>query len=129
MQNIVVKNSANADVTYVAVAAASSDGVKAVYEQQAGFATPAERPRFTLLTRDNASKTSRRLVSGFEWPLFVTPAGSSVKQRAGGIPGEFSMILPRNIAGTTVLEAFDQYVNLLRSAVVRAVAENGYAPR
>lgn len=127
--NITVKKyDATTDVTYVATAAASADGVAAEYQNQTGFAIPATRPTFKLSTRNNGKGTARRVSASFKWPLAYTdPNGRLVLN--GSVPGEFSMVLPQDVDPLIVREAHQQFVKLLASIPVRDTMDTGNAPR
>lgn len=129
LSNITVKKYDNTtDVTYVAVAAASADGVPAEYQNQTGFAIPAIRPTLSVSTRSNAKKTARRAVVAYKWPLsYVDPNGRTVIN--GSVNGEFSMVIPQDVDPLIVREAHQQFAKLIASSALKEVLDTGMAPR
>lgn len=127
--NIVVKKYDNTtDVTYVAVAGASADGVAAEYQNQTGFTIPATRPTVKVTSRNNGKGTARRVGVSMKWPLSYTdPNGKLVI--SGSVPGEFSMVLPQDVDPNLVREATQQFVKLLASNALKDVLDTGMAPR
>lgn len=126
MANITVKNVALADVTYVASTPSAGDKSAAVWRLNSASTIPGRRPQFTCLTRDNAAKTGRHMSSSYRFPVVVTENG--VDRVAAVIPFNLEGVLPTNVPVSAVLEAFTQYGNLLCSALLRSVAEEGFAP-
>lgn len=129
LSNITVKKyDGTTDVTYVAVAAASADGVPAEYQLQTGFAIPATRPTLKVSSRNNGKGTARRINGAFRWPLsYLDPNGKLVI--SGSVPGEFSIVLPQDVDPAVIREAHQQFVHLLASTVLKAVLDDGQAPR
>lgn len=128
--NITVKKyDGSTDVVYTAIASASSDGVAAQYEAQTGFTVPATRPTLKITSRPNGRKTSRRVNVAYSYPVTYTDTTTSRTVLNGSISGEFSIILPQDIDQATVKEAHQQFVGLLKSAALKAVFDEGMAPR
>lgn len=128
--NITVKKyDGTTDVVYTAVASASSDGVPAQYEAQTGFTVPATRPTFKVTSRFNGKKTSRRVNATYSYPVSYVDSTTGRTVIIGSIAGEFSMILPQDIDQVAVREAHQQCVGLLKSATMKAVFDEGTAPR
>lgn len=129
LSNITVKKyDGTTDVIYVAVAAASADGVPAEYQNQTGFPVPATRPTLAVSTRSNAKKSSRRLVAAYKWPLTYTePSGKLVIN--GSVNGEFSMVLPQDVDPLVVREAHQQFAKLIASIPLKDSMDTGMAPR
>lgn len=126
MANITVKNVANADVVYAANVPSAGDKSPAVWTQTAAHATPAFRPKFTVLTRDNARRNGRVLEVSFSFPVIATVNGVDVL--VATVPLRLSGTLPTNVSANAVQEAFHQMGNLLVSTLIRSVATEGYAP-
>lgn len=126
MANIVVKNVANVDTTYVAATPSAGDKSPAIWRLNGVSTFIGRRPQVSVLTRDNASKTGRHLSISGRYPVVVTENG--VDRVAATIPFNFEGVLPTNIAVSSVQEAFTQFGNILCSTLIRQVAEEGYAP-
>ncbi|DAD52331.1 coat protein [ssRNA phage SRR6960803_13] len=126
MANIVVKNVANVDVTYVAASPSAGDKTPAVWRLNAASSIIGRRPTFTAMSRDNTAKTARSLFISMRFPVVVTE--NSVDRVAATIPLNLEVVLPTNIAVSNCLEAFTQFGNLISSSLIRSVAEEGYTP-
>lgn len=126
MANITVKNAADTDVEYVAAVASSGDKTPAKWTANALSSIAGYRPSFTMVTRDNGSKTGRQLDFAFRMP--VTSTVSGVTTLVGTVPASASILLPTTIDAAIPADAFVQFGNLLVSALARQVAEVGYAP-
>lgn len=129
LSNITVKKYDNTtDVVYVAVAAASADGVPAEYQNVSASTIPAARPVLSLSTRSNTKKTSRRVVASYKWPLTYTDPNGRVTTN-GSVNGEFSVVIPQDVDPLVVREAHQQFAKLIASAVFKDVMDTGMAPR
>lgn len=128
MANIVVKNKANADVTYTGVAGSAGDRNPAVFRNDTVGTTPAERPTFLITSRDNGPKTARRLDHSFIWPQFVTDVMGR-KIRDGGAAGSGSLIIPQTLTVAQIEAFVYEYTGLLASALIRQACVEGNAPR
>lgn len=125
--NLVVKNVANADVTYNLASASGGDNQPAVWRANAASNYVAYRPTFTVLTRDNARKNGRVFRASYKWPVTIDDANSNPVLIAT-IPLEVNGTLPTNIDVTLITEAFTQFGNLIASTLIRSSATEGYAP-
>lgn len=126
MANIAVLNLAGASVTYVAATPSSGDKSPAVWRLNSASTYIGRRPVFTVLSRDNSAKTARHLSISMRFPVTVTE--NTVERVAATIPINMEVVLPTNIAVSGCSEAFTQFGNLIVSALLRSVAEEGYAP-
>ena len=126
MANITVKNAANADVIYVAATASAGDKIPAKWTANAVNAIVGYRPSFTMVTRDNGSKTGRQLDMTFKMPVTQTVGG--IQSLIGTVPATAGILLPTNIDATIPADAFVQFGNLIASTLARAAAADGYAP-
>lgn len=130
ISNITVKKyDGTTDVTYVAVASASADGVPALFEVQTGFPVPATRPNVRITSRSNGKNTSRRITMTYGYPVSYVDTTTGRTLRTGAISGEFSIILPQDMDQTSVREAHQQFAGLIKSALLKAVMDEGMAPR
>lgn len=126
MANITVKNAANVDVVYVAKTASAGDKSPARWTVDAANPIAGFRPVFQVQTRDNGSNNGRVFESTLRFPVLSTVAG--VDQKDATVPFEVRGTLPTNVDSAKVKDAFVQLGNLLVSALVRDVADTGYAP-
>lgn len=126
MANITVKNKAGTDVVFVAATPSAGDSSPAVWRQNAASSAISSRPRFTLLTRDNARKDGRVIDGSFSFPVMVDVAG--IPTLAATVPLRFNGTLPTNVDSAVVADAFVQFGNLLVSTLIRSVSEDGYSP-
>lgn len=126
MANITVKNKAGTDVVYNAATPSAGDRSLAVWRQNAAHAIIGFRPKFGLVTRDNARKNGRVFEATFSFPVVADISG--VSTLLATVPLSVSGTLPTNIDAAQAEEAFVQFGNLLVSALVRSSAAEGYAP-
>lgn len=126
MANITVLNAAAGNVVYVAATPSAGDRSPAVWRANALSAIISHRPRFSLVTRDNARQDGRVFESSFSFPIIETIDG--VATVVATVPLRMSGTLPTNVDSTKVKDAFIQNGNLLVSTLVRDSAEEGYAP-
>lgn len=126
MASITIKNQANADVIYVNAAPSSGDKTPAVWTLNAASSILGLRPKFTVSTRDNGSKNARVISGSLRFPIVETIDGRATQTAL--VPISFEGTLPTNVDGVLVQEAFHQFGNLLVSALIRATAQDGYAP-
>lgn len=127
MANITVKNKANADVVYNAATPSAGDRSPAVWRQNAASTIAGFRPKFTFVMRDNARKNGRLFNADLEFPVTITDANGELVLRAK-VPIRASGTLPTNVSSEVVQDAFVQFGNLLVATLIRASADEGYAP-
>lgn len=126
MANITVKNKAGTDVVYVAKTPSAGDTVPARWMQDAASPIIGRRPRFQVVTRDSGAKNGgRRMFASGTFPIVTGTAPNEVIQL---VPFQADTTLPTSVDSALVEEAFVQFGNLLVSALLRAVAAEGYAP-
>lgn len=123
MANITVKNAANADVVYVAGSPSSGDRVPARWKQNAAGVSWATRPDFTIVTRSNGRNTTRIVEGMFKFPILDVDGNIT-----DVIPGSFTFTGVNSVDAAKINDAFVQFGNLIASALVRAVAQEGFAP-
>jgi len=126
MANITVKDSANADVVYVAATPSAGDRSPARWTQNAANAIIGFRPVFQVVTRDSTGKPGRIMEGSLRFPITATVNG--VETQLAVVPMTFQATLPTNVDATKVADAFVQWGNLLASTLIRSTASDGYAP-
>lgn len=126
MANITVKNKAGADVVYNAATPSSGDRNPARWTQNAANAIVGFRPVFQVATRESGGKPGRLMEGSLRFPIIGTVNG--VPTQLALVPLSFSATIPTNVDATEVSDAFVQFGNLLASTLIRAVADDGYAP-
>lgn len=129
MGDIVVKKADNTtNVTYVAASRSSGDKVPAIWTQDAFSGSVGLRPKLEILTQDNGQRTIRQMKVNFNFPSKYTDAVTGLDKSNGSIGFDGVVFLPKGLTTTEWNEAFSQLGNLLVSALVRQVAQTGYAP-
>lgn len=126
MANITVKDAANVDVVYNGVVPSAGDRSAAVWRANALQPQIANRPTFTVVTRDNAKQDGRVFHATYKFPIIETIGG--LTSRTATMPFTIEGTLPTNVDAAKVNDAFTQMGNLLASALVRSAAAEGYAP-
>lgn len=128
MANITVLNAAGGSVVYTAATPSSGDRVAAVWRANALAVNIANRPKFSVSTRDNTRKDGRVLNASFQFPITGTDANTGQEIILATFPCAFNGTLPTNVDAAKVADGFTQMGNLIASALIRAVAAEGYAP-
>jgi hypothetical protein len=129
LANITVKKAdGTTDVIYTAIAGAAGDRTPAVFRNDTVGTTIAERPSLLVSSKDNGTKTGRRVDINFSWPLTSEDAGGN-KLITGRMTGTCSVLIPQNQDASTILEQAYQFGNLIGSTLIKASFGDGYAPR
>lgn len=126
MANITVLNAAAANVVYTAATASAGDKSPAVWRATALSSIIGNRPRFQLVTRDNAKQNGRVFEASYSFPVLQSISG--VETIVAKVPIQVSGTLPTNVDASAVNDAFVQLGNLLVSTLIRSSAAEGYAP-
>ena len=126
MADIIVLDKTGANVTYVAKTPSSGDRVPAIWTFDAKSAIIGFRPRFQVVTRNNGSGNARLLEASLSFPVTNTVDGLTSKLAQFGL--SVSAVIPTNVDAGAIQDGYVQGTNLLVSALIRAVAETGYAP-
>lgn len=126
MANITVLNASAANVIYVAAVPSAGDTSAARWNQNAASGIAGFRPTFTSITRDNGNNTGRRLTVNYMFPVVETVGG--VDTITAKVTASSTILLPTNVAVSSVKNGYVQFANLLASPLMVAVAEEGYSP-
>lgn len=126
MANITVKDASNADVVFNAAVPSAGDRTPARWNANAVSAIAGFRPTATVVTRDNGRESGRVLEGNAVWPFTQTVSG--VETSVARMPFKVSTTLPTNVPASSVLNAWVVFANFYASALMRQVAEEGYAP-
>lgn len=125
--NVVVKKTdGTTDVTFTAVAGASSDGNPALWQNTASSTIRSNRSQLSMKAKLNGTKQARRVDVQALFP--VTRLVNSVETVIGRIPVDLTAPIPEWATDAEVNEAVDQALNLFASAHVRTHIKAGIAP-
>lgn len=128
LANIVIKKAdGTTDVTYVGIAASTGNS-PAVFRNNTVGTTVAERPSLLIASRDNGTRTARRVDVNYSWPLVEQDSGGN-KRVTGRMTGSASVLIPQSQGADVIKEQAHQFGNLMAAAIVKASFEEGYAPR
>lgn len=127
LANITVKDAANADVVYNGVVPSAGDRSPARFQAIAASPIAGNRPTLSVLTRDNGNKDGRVLEASFRFPITATDPNGTVRTVAV-VPMQVHGTLPTNVDASKVADAYVQFAGLMASALLKAVAADGYAP-
>lgn len=126
MANITVKKAdGTTDVVFSALTPSAGDTVPAQWAPTTE-AVPDFRPKVTLVTTNNGSRTARRFRLLFTYPVKAEVNG--VNQVVAKVPVEITGTLPTNVSSTEVQEAIYQSGNFFTSSLVRESLVAGYSP-
>lgn len=129
MANITVKNAANTDVVFEQVTASAGDGSAARWELVSASSMPIGRPIAEMVSRPNADKTARKVITMLIVPYLVTDAVTGLQRAAANVVfrnGE--MTRPRNVPDIFVSDAVAYWTGLQASALWKASYNSGYSP-
>lgn len=128
MANITVKkNDGTTDAIYVAIVASGGDKSPALWRQDAAAGYPGQKPRLSISSRDNGDKTARRVDGTYIFPsVYTDTATSTTKVLSTGIVN-FSCVVPANMPTADANELGAQFGNLMASALVKSINQQGYS--
>lgn len=124
--NIVVKaTNGTTDVTFTALQGATGTE-PAIWQNTASNAGYSLRSILKMKTRDNGTKTARRVEIDGLFPVVRVENGVEVLK--GSVPLSFTVPLPNWATDSEVNEAVDQFINLLASTHIRGSVKGRFAP-
>lgn len=126
MADITVKNKAGTDVVFNAATPSAGDRSPAKWTQNAANAIIGFRPVLSIASRESGGKPGRIVEGSLRFPITGTVGG--VPTQLALVPMSFQATIPTNVDAGMVSDAFVQFGNLLASAMVRSIADTGYAP-
>lgn len=125
--NVVVKKTdGTTDVTFTAIAGASSDGNPALWQNVASSTIRSNRSQLTMKAKLNGTKQARRVDVQALFP--VTRLVNTVETVVGRIPVDLTTPIPEWATDAEVNEAIDQALNLFSSAHLRTHIKAGISP-
>lgn len=127
--NITVKNAANADVVFNVVTPSGGDNTPAIWELTAAGTSSLSRPRAEMLSRPNADKSARKVISTLAVPYVVTDSVTGLQKVAANVVfrnGE--MTAPRAVPDTLIADAVAYWAGLVSSTLWKDSLKSGYAP-
>lgn len=126
MANITVKNAAGTDVVLVAKVPAAGDRSPARWTLDTASAIVGNRPVLEVTTRESGKNPGRIMSVSYTTPVVQTKDG--IVSIVARVPMTLAISLPTNVDGAAVNDAYVIGVNALASALMKSVAETGYAP-
>lgn len=126
MANITVLNAAAGNVVYTGSVPSAGDKSPARWNALALSTIAGFRPYFTMVTRDNGTKTARQNDFSYYFPVVETIGGVAVVNHKA--VGSASFLTPSLVDASVPYDAYVQFGNLLVSALVRSAVSDGYAP-
>ncbi len=127
--NITVKKAdGTTDIVWTLLAASGGDSSPAVWRSETAVGTLGQRPTFQISSRDNGSKTARRVTMSGAFPSVYTNSTTGQTEVRGTIPFSASFAVPTNITSTDLNEAAAQLCNLIASTLAKSAVSTGYAP-
>lgn len=124
--NVTVKKTdGTTDVTFTGVQGATADE-PAVWHNTASSLIYSNRDALTFRSRNNGTKTARRIE--IDAQFVVRRTENALEVNKGIIPLSFTVPIPNWVTDAEANEAVDQFINLLASAHVRTHIKGRYAP-
>lgn len=126
--NITVKNAAGTDVVFELITPSGGDGAAAVWQLTSAGTSSLSRPRAEMVSRPNADKTARKVLTALTVPYTVTDSTTQLPRVVANIVfrnGE--MTAPRSIPDTVIAEAVAYWAGLNASTLWKDCYKIGYA--
>lgn len=124
--NVVVKKTdGTTDVTFTGVQGATA-AEPAIWQNTASSLVYSNRDSFAFRSRDNGTKTARRIE--LDAKFVVRRTENSLEVNKGIIPLSFTVPIPNWVTDAEANEAIDQFINLLASAHIRSHIKGRFAP-
>lgn len=127
MANIVVKNAANADVTFTAAAGSSGDKIPAVWLNNASSTIRANRQKATMEVHNSGASNSRVATGVVEIPYIVTVDGQEVIVAKMVFKNVNSQ--PKTIPDSVQADAVTVAMNFFASALYKQAVAESLSPR
>lgn len=127
--DVTVKNAANADVVFKVVTPSGGDNTPAIWELTAAGTSSLSRPRAEMMTRPNADKSARKVLTSLTVPYVVTDGVTGLQKVAANVVfrnGE--MVAPRAVPDTLIADAVAYWAGLMSSTLWKSSFQSGYAP-
>lgn len=124
MANIVVKDDANVDVTFVALTPSSGDTTQAQWRADALGATPAFAPALSTKTAYNGPRTGRQISINGVFPETRTVGG--VEDVYARMPFKVDVTLPLNIPAARGVRNAKLIGNIVANALIQQIISSGY---
>ena len=124
--NVVVKKTdGTTDVTFTGVQGATAME-PAIWQNTASSLVYSNRDSLAFRSRDNGTKTARRIE--VDAKFVVRRTENSLEVNKGIIPLSFTVPIPNWVTDAEANEAIDQFLNLLSSAHIRSHIKGRFAP-
>jgi hypothetical protein len=127
MANIIVKNAANVDTTFSAIAGSSGDKLPAVWLNTASSTIRANRQKAVLEVHDNGNGSSRVLTGNVTIPY--TQVVDGVEKIVSVQQYKIVGSQPKGIPDSVIADGSVIALNLFSSALFKATAAEQLAPR
>lgn len=129
MAAITAKNAAGTNVTFEVVTPSGGDSTPAIWELRAAGTTMISRPRAEVISRPNANKTARKVLSSLVVPYVVTDSVTGLQKVVSNVVirnGELTA--PRDVPDTVIADAVAYWASLNSSTLWVDSYKFGYAP-
>lgn len=127
--NITVKkNDGTTDITYTAVVPSAGDKSPAIWRSQTVGSAAAHQPELRMTSRDNGTKTGRRVDLHAQYPTLVTSPADGKISVSDRLVLDVSAIVPLGMATADVNEAVSQFCNAMAVTLVKDSLKTGFAP-
>jgi hypothetical protein len=123
----VKKNDGSTDVTYTVVVPSAGDKSPAVWRSNTVGSAIAHKPELRVTSRSNGDGTARRVDVTYGYPQIVTSGDTGVTSVENKALFTASGVLPVNMTETDINEFVSQGMNLMASALMKAMLKAGYA--
>lgn len=114
---------------FTALTPAGADGTPAVWRYEDATKTPAQRVRFEVSARWNATKSARKVSTFLNAPIIVATPVAGVFNEIGNVQfRDGGAVIPQGATDATVASATAFAVNLQSSVLIKSVFTSGFAP-
>lgn len=112
------------DVTWVGILRPAGDNLPARYEQQTGFAVPAQRPKLAIASLPSNQGKSRTVKVDGIYPYYDASGLLRGSVRLQGL----KITCDQALTTTEITQGVAQLLNTVATATVKASGVEGYAP-
>ncbi|DAD51453.1 TPA_asm: coat protein [ssRNA phage Gerhypos.4_67] len=122
------KNDGTTDVVYNVVTASGGDKSPALFRADALPGTPGQKPVLSVSSQPNGTQTGRRISISYSYPQVYTETNTSLTQVRTKANARIDVYVPLDMDTTSANEFGAQLGNLMASALMKSVAQTGFAP-
>lgn len=122
------KNDGTTDVVFTDVQPSAGDKSPAMWRAKLVGANRSVNPWFSMVSRDNASRSARVQNLRFVIPLIQTDASTTLQSSRGECLFKGECVYPVTATEAEINEFVAQAANIMKHALIQQALKDGYAP-